>query len=95
MQRILDENQELNSKLNANNERLAHIRKKEAMEAESNKPLEKAMTSLNRMHERLGKIGENQISYIALSNKLEFHRLKEECEKNGMNIVHFSEVPKY
>ena len=95
VQEILDENQELNNKLNANNERLAQIRKKEAMEAEFNKPLEKAMASLNRMHERLGKIGENQISYIAGSNKLEFYRLKDECEKNGMNIVPFSEVPKY
>lgn len=53
------------------------------------------MASLNRMHERLGVIGKNQISYIAGSNKLEFHRLKEECEKEGMNIVPFSEVPKY
>lgn len=95
VQRILDENQELNNKLNANNERLSHIRKKEAMDAEFNKPLEKAMTILNRMHERLGVIGENQISYIAGSNNLEFHMLKEECEKEGMNIVPFSEVPKY
>ncbi len=83
------------NEINAYKERLCHIRKRREIEAESNRPLEKAMASLNRMHERLGVIGKNQISYIAGSNKLEFHRLKEECEKEGMNIVPFSEVPKY
>lgn len=83
------------NEINAYKERLCHIRKRKEIEAESNRPLEKAMASLNRMHERLGVIGENQISYIAGSNKLEFYRLKDECEKKGMNIVPFSEVPKY
>lgn len=94
-QTILDEIQTKENEINAYKERLCHIRKRKEIEAESNRPLEKAMASLNRMHERLGVIGENQISYIAGSNNLEFHRLKEECEKEGMNIVPFSEVPKY
>ena len=94
-QTILDEIQTRENEINAYKERLCHIRKRKEIEAESNRPLEKAMASLNRMHERLGVKGKNQISYIAGSNKLEFHRLKEECEKEGMNIVPFSEVPKY
>jgi len=94
-QTILDEIQTRENEINAYKERLCHIRKRKEIEAESNRPLEKAMASLNRMHERLGVIGENQISYIAGSNKLEFYRLKDECEKKGMNIVPFSEVPKY
>ena len=94
-QTLLDEIQTRENEINAYKERLCHIRKRKEIEAESNRPLEKAMASLNRMHERLGVIGENQISYIAGSNKLEFYRLKDECEKKGMNIVPFSEVPKY
>lgn len=94
-QTILDEIQTRENEINAYKERLCHIRKIKEIEAESNKPLEKAMASLDRMHERLGVIGENQIAYIANSNGLEFHRLKEECERNGMNIVPFSEIPKY
>ena len=62
-QTILDEIQTRENEINAYKERLCHIRKRKEIEAESNRPLEKAMASLNRMHERLGVIGENQISY--------------------------------
>lgn len=97
-----DDEQVILDKLDANamernlyNEKLCHIRKIKEAEAEANRPMEKAMASLNRMHERLGEIGENQIAYIANSNKLEFQKLKKECENNCMNIVPFSEIPKY
>ena len=92
---IIKDIQTKENEINALRDKLCHVRKSKQLKLESNKSMEKAMASLNRMHERLGVIGKNQISYIAGSNKLEFYRLKDECEKKGMNIVPFSEVPKY
>ena len=53
------------------------------------------MVILNRMHERLGMIGENQIRNIAHVHKVDFDDLRKECDDNCMNIVEFAEVPKH
>lgn len=83
------------NEINALKDKLCHIRKEKQLELESNRSMEKAMVSLNRIHERLGMIGVNQIRNMSHVHKVEFEDLKKECENNCMNIVEFAEVPKH
>ena len=92
---ILKDIKTRDNEINALKDKLCHIRKEKQLKLESNKSMEKAMVILNRMHERLGMIGENQIRNIAHVHKVDFDDLRKECDDNCMNIVEFAEVPKH
>ena len=90
---ILKDIQLRENEINALKDKLCHIRKEKQLELESNRSMEKAMVSLNRIHEKLGHIGENQIRNMAHVHKVDFDDLKKKCEENCMNIVNFAEIP--
>jgi len=92
---IIKDIQTKENEINALRDKLCHVRKSKQLKLESNKSMEKAMASLNRMHKKYGKIGENQIRNLAHVHKVDFDDLKKECQDNCMNIFEFAEVPKH
>ena len=70
--------------------------RKERLNKVKQKPIfDDAMVSINRINDRLGKIGKNQIKNIARANKVPFDLLLENCRVDGsLNIVNFAEVPR-
>ena len=56
--------------------------------------LDDAMKIINRIHEKLGCIGENQLKSISNTKNVPFLSVLNHCKKEGLTIVPFNEVPK-
>jgi len=69
--------------------------RKERLNKVKEKPMfDDCMVSINRMNERAGQVGKNQIKRIAKANKVPFDLLLEHCRVSNINVVNFAEVPK-
>ena len=56
--------------------------------------LDDAMKMVNRIHEKLGCIGENQLKNISNKKNVPFLSVLNHCKEQGLHIVPFNEVPK-
>lgn len=56
--------------------------------------LDDAMKIINRIHEKLGCIGENQLKNISNKKNVPFLSVLKHCKEQGLHIVPFNEVPK-
>ena len=76
-------------------DKLCAFRKERLSKAKQGPLFEEAMISINRINERLGKVGKNQIKKIAKANHVPFDLLLEHCRVEGnLNMVNFAEVPR-
>ncbi|WP_405285995.1 hypothetical protein [Methanobrevibacter sp.] len=76
-------------------DKLCAFRKDRLSKAKKKPVFDDAMVTVNRINNRLGKIGKNQIRKIAKSNQVPFDLLLENCRvTDGINIVNFAEVPR-
>ena len=91
---ILRQIQEKRDEINVLEDRLCAHRKERLTNAQNNYVFDDAMVSINRINERLGKVGKNQIKRMAKKNGVPFDLLLEHCRVSDLNIVNFAEVPK-
>ena len=56
--------------------------------------LDDAMKMVNRIHEKLGCIGENQLKNISNKKNVPFLSVLNQCKEQGLHIVPFNEAPK-
>lgn len=52
------------------------------------------MIIVNRIHTKLGSVGENQLKNISNNKNVPFLSVLNHCKKQGLTIVPFNEVPK-
>jgi predicted nuclease with TOPRIM domain len=79
------------NELNVLKDKLCSIRRLKKAQSKDQKLLNKAFTSLTRLHDKLGMIGLNQIENIASFNKVSKENLEKLCKSNGFNIVNYCE----
>ena len=80
--------------INVLKDKLCTIRREKQLRLEASNVFENAMVTINRLHDRLGCVGRNQIRNIARVNDVPALELEEHCEALGLNVVNFMEVPK-
>lgn len=56
--------------------------------------LNEVMIIVNRIHTKLGSVGENQLKNISNNKNVPFLSVLNHCKKQGLTIVPFNEVPK-
>lgn len=61
---------------------------------EQNKNQNEVMIIVNRIHTKLGSVGENQLKNISNNKNVPFLSVLNHCKKQGLTIVPFNEVPK-
>lgn len=91
---ILQQIQDKRDEINVLEDKLCARRKARLDRAQSSFIFDDAMVSINRINERLGKVGKNQIKNFARKNCVPFDLLLEHCKQSDLNIVKFAEVPK-
>ena len=92
--KIVEKISKKESEINVLKDKLCNIRREKQLRLESANVFDDAMVTLNRLHDRLGCVGRNQIRSVAKrcdvpANELETHAV--EC---GLIVVNFMEVPK-
>ena len=92
--KIVEKISKKESEINVLKDKLCNIRREKQLRLESANVFDDAMVTLNRLHDRLGCVGRNQIRSVAKrcdvpANELETHAV--EC---GLTVVNFMEVPK-
>lgn len=92
--KLIQEIENLDNKMNVAKDKLCQIRKAKKERLEAATVFDECMVSLNRLHDKLGCVGRNQIRYIALKHKVPADGLEEHCVGLGLNVVNFMEVPK-
>ena len=55
---------------------------------------ENAMVTINRLHDRLGCVGRNQIRNVAKRCDVPSNELEKHVVDQGLTVVNFKEVPK-
>lgn len=91
---IITEMEELNSKLEALQGKLCALRESRKKSEENEELFEAPMISINRLHDRLGCIGKNQIKKFAKIHQVSYGALLKYVERNGLNITEFMEYNK-
>ena len=91
---ILQQIQDKRDEINVLEDQLCARRKARLDKAKSSFIFDDAMVSINRINERLGHVGKNQIKNFARKNGVPFDLLLEHCRVSGLNIVNFGEVPR-
>lgn len=91
---ILQQIQDKRDEINVLEDQLCARRKARLDKAKSSFIFDDAMVSINRINERLGHVGKNQIKNFARKNGVPFDLLLEHCRQSDLNIVKYAEVPK-
>lgn len=91
---LLQQIQDKRDEINVLEDRLCAFRKERLTRVQDSLVFDGAMVSINRVHEKLGSVGKNQIKRFAKSNGVPFDLLLEHCRVSGLNIVNFAEVPR-
>ncbi|MCC7554352.1 MAG: hypothetical protein KO202_07695 [Methanobacteriaceae archaeon] len=84
---------EKQDELNVLESKLCKVREKRLKKSKENNILDDAMVSINRIQERLGVVGVNQIKMIAKQNDVSFDVLYDNCVSSEMDLVNFMEAP--
>lgn len=82
------------NEINVLKDKLCHIRRGKQLRLESANVFDKAMISINRIHDRFGCVGQNQIRNIARVNDVPANELEKHIVSEGLTVVNFLEVPK-
>lgn len=91
---LLQQIQDKRDEINVLEDKLCAFRKERLSKAQDSLILEAPMVSINRIHDKLGQIGKNQIKMLAKNNGVPFDLLLEHCRVSGLNIVKYGEVPR-
>ena len=67
--------------------KLCRLEKNKALDIDSQKDLVLAFQTLERIHEKHGLIGENQIANIAMYRNVDKQKLLQKCKEAGFDIV--------
>ena len=89
---LLEKIKSRQNEINVLKDKLCNLRRIKKLESKDHKFLNKALTSLKRLHDKLGMIGLNQIDNIARFNKVSANELETLCKNNGFNIVNYCET---
>lgn len=73
---------------------LCKIEKEERLIRESKTGYDECMVPISRIHSNLGRVGENQISYIANNHNIKPVDLINYCKSQGLNVVELVEFNK-
>lgn len=92
--KLLKNISEYENKLNIAKDKLCLIRKQKKMRLESEEILEKAMISINRIHNKQGMVGRNQIRHIARRHNIPAEKIENHCKELNLKIENYEEVPK-
>ena len=92
--KIVEKISKKENEINVLKDKLCTIRREKQLRLEASNVFDNAMVTINRLHDRLGCVGRNQIRNVAKrcdvpSNELEKH-IVEQC----LTVVNFMEVPK-
>jgi len=92
--KLLQKIERLDNQMNIAKDKLCQIRqeKKERMEAAN--VFDECMVMVNRLQEKYGGVGRNQIRNIARNNDVPAEELEEHCISLGLEVVNFKEIPK-
>lgn len=82
------------NEINVLKDKLCHIRREKQLRLESANVFDKAMIPINRIHDRFGCVGQNQIRNIARVNDVPANELEKHIVSEGLTVVTFLEVPK-
>ena len=91
---LLQQIQDKRDEINVLEDKLCAYRKERLTNAQNNLVFADAMVSINRLNDKLGCVGKNQIKRIAKSNGVPFDLLLEHCRSCDLNIVNYGDVPK-
>lgn len=92
--KLIQRIEHLDNQLNVAKDKLCQIRKAKKERLEAANVFDGCMIPLNRLHDRLGCIGRNQIRHIARKNDVPAEGLEDHCISCGFTVVNFMEVPK-
>ena len=96
LSKLMKKEVELQKELDIVQSKICQTREKQRKENNQKHIYDDAMTTINRIADRLGYIGENQIRKIANQNDIPPQQLIEHCRVNtNLKIENFGESPKY
>ena len=91
---VLDLIDEKNTELSILEGKLCKLREARLSKVKSINIFEAPMVSINRIHDKLGMIGRNQIKRFAKGNEVPYDALLEHVLEEGLNVVNYCEVGK-
>ena len=94
LSKLLRKEAKLQSELDVVQAKICQLRDRNRKKSKQKKVFDEAMIPINRIHERLGYVGRNQIRKIAHQNDIPPQQLIEHCEELKLNLKNFAEVPK-
>lgn len=94
--KLMKKEAELQREIDAIQSKICQLRDKQRKESEKQYLFDKPMLTVNRIHDRLGYVGENQLRKIANQNDLPPQQLIDYCkQQDNITIERFAELPKY
>ncbi len=93
--KIMENIQKKENEINALKDKLCSVRKAKHDKLESDSVFDTAMIPLQRLHDKQGAVGRNQIRNIAHKNDIPTVDLEKNCKEVGFVVNNFMEVPKY
>lgn len=92
--KIVEKISKKENEINVLKDKLCTIRREKQLRLEASNVFENAMVTINRLHDRLGCVGRNQIRNIAKRCDVPSNELEKHVVNQGFTVVNFMEVPK-
>ena len=94
LSKLLRREAKLQNELDVVQAKICQLRDKRKKQLKQEHVLDKPMITVNRIHNKMGYIGRNQLRKIAHQNDIPPNILIEHCEKQKLNLRNFGELPK-
>ena len=92
--KIVEKISKKENEINVLKDKLCTIRREKQLRLEASNVFENAMVTINRLHDRLGCVGRNQIRNIAKRCDVPSNELEKHVVDQGLTVVNFMEVQK-
>ena len=92
--KIVEKISKKENEINVLKDKLCTIRREKQLRLEASNVFENAMVTINRLHDRLGCVGRNQIRNIAKRCDVPSNELEKHVADQGLTVVNFMEFPK-
>lgn len=92
--KIVEKISKKENEINVLKDKLCTIRREKQLRLEASNVFDNAMVTINRLHDRLGCVGRNQIRNIAKRCDVPSNELEKHVADQGLTVVNFMEVPK-
>ena len=92
--KIVEKISKKENEINVLKDKLCTIRREKQLKLEASDVFDDAMITINRLHDKLGCVGRNQIRTVARRCDVPSNELEKHIVSVGLTVVNFMEVPK-